>query len=1028
MSSRVSPDHTPYTIAHLAPAWAKEITGRKSSGDPRMLELIEATKDQFSTITTSRAFEKFISKRGSGTNPPNFKVTDDGIYLENESDHTYTHISTLIKSSSTKPDEAAELYQAARTIMDKAREIFSKPASPAPKPHNRGHRRAAAREETPSLSPLPPPPTTKKLNKLSEKVASLNKTIVILKWRLLTAQTQKTRDQAHIQGLTDALQHSVAALGRLQQEHTTLLDELRRTQEFVTQLRPRLTELEALQTAQLKAVKDLETNLAGKAREIEAMTAALSSLRAENAQLSSNLSLATTRVEELEGQVTELTRQAAANATALARLPVAEGELETARFQLHALQATSTEKDQQIRGLREALDASIAARSGLQSDLDARTRELSDATARISELSDQLAARVRENAALQADVERLQRAADEAAGLRPQLEAANRSATDLSARVSALEEDLRTRFSALEAATGISINAGQSYEDYLTRISEGRTDLESQISRLQQQLAGHTALQEALARVTQEKKAAEARLSTLTTLSERIKTTLGMTGTPSHEHILTTANTTLERQTADITRLTRELDAVRASLSEETRRHADAERDLQADLASLRQELETANAEAARGSAAADERYRALEAGFAEMQTRLTAENDALKAAAVKIGRRDDFLETELTHIGTSLHIHRDTDEADSSLFHRIREAITQRTRELSEAQDALVQLRAKAAGDQQTIASLQTRNQELELAIQAEREKTGASKEKLATLTAERDAVQLKLQAEASKHEAVTSALQENLTRVQAELASVGEELATARAKAEAGDIEARAKHEELTRTLQDLQSELEGAKARILALQRANEALNERYSALDPLVSSIETSLGITTESGKPVSTLLQGIGKTIQIRNEELTKATLAFGLAKSDLERLTAEAASDKETIAVLQSERDKLTEELAAASTEIGRMRGALASSTEGNAALEAAIREAVARRDQAITLQQQADLAYRDREARQSARISIQDKKILQLETDIAALKGQVALAGSGNAELERKLKAAQGELAAVRSDLEAQL
>jgi chromosome segregation ATPase len=1028
MSSRVSTDHTPYTIAHLAPAWAKEMKGRKSSGDPRMLELIEATKDQFSTITTSRAFEKFISKRGSGTNPPNFKVTDDGIYLENESDHTYTHISTLIKSSSPKPGEAAELYQAARTIMDKAREIFSKPASPAPRSHHKGHRRASAREKTPSLSPSASPPTTKKLNELSEKVASLDKTIVILKWQLLTAQTQKTRDQAHIQELTDALQHSEAALGRLQQEHTTLLDELRRTQEIVNQLSPRLISLEALQTEQLAAIQGLRESLVSKEREIQAMAAALSSLRAENPQLQSALSIANTRVQELEGLVAQLRPAAESNATAIARLTEARTELASARGELADLQAASAKKDSQIRDLRDALAASTDAQSRLQSNLDAKTQELSAATVRISLLGSQLAAQITENTTLSAHVERLQRAAEEAAGLRPQLEAANRSATDLSARVSALEEDLRTRFSALEAATGISINAGQSYEAYLRRIREHRTGREDEIRRLQQELAGHTALLDELRGVTQQKQAAEGLLSTLRALSERIKTNLGMRGTPSPEQILGEANTTLERQTAEISRLTRELDAVRASLSSERSRHADAERGFEATLSSLRQELDTTTAAAAADSAAANDRYRTLEASFTEMQARLTAENDALTAAAERIRRRDDRLERELTQIESILGISRTEGELEASFLTRLEDALTQKTRGLSEAQTALAQLRAKAAGDQQTIASLQTRNQELELTIQAERKKTDTSKEKLTALTAERDAVQLTLQTQASSYEVVKGRLEAELSTVQAELASVGEELATAKAQAKAGDIDARTRHDELTRTLQELQSELEVAKARILALQGENEALNERYSALDPLVSSIESSLGIRTKGGTAVSTLLEGIFRTIQTRNEELSSATKAFGLAQSELDRLNAEAASDKETIAGLQSQRDKLAQALGAASVQIGEMKAALALSTDGNAALEAKIRDAEARRAEAITLQQQATLSFTQREANQAGRILVQDRKITDLESEISALKGQVALAGIGNAELERNLKAAQDELAAVRSDLEAQL
>lgn len=783
-------DRTPYTIAYLAPDWAKDISKKSRKQDPRITKLITETEADFATITASKAFARFVSTGGGA--PTNLKIAHDGIYFQSADGKSFTHILTLIKATSTDRTEASNLSLAARRIMEKARAIFAEapaPSSPTRPPAGGGSsgNPSATPSRRPSLeaSASPPPAESRKLQRLTKKVTSCRWRILMLKSQLKAARDEKRKSTVDIWRLEKELTQQAATLQKYKEKQEALLGKLGAQKQTLAFLQPRCSDLEQTQVEHVRQIRSLEERVARKKRDIEAIRAALSSLQAENTNLSLGLLTATTRFQELQGKVDELRGAAESNTTALARLAEAERELQAGRQELTDLRAASTQTDAQIRDLSDALTASICEQSRLQLDLATKTEKLCVASAKIAELEPQLAVQARENTTLRADVERLERAAEEAAGLQPGLEAATKRADELSADVRRLEEELRTRFSQLQEVTDIRIGDREPFKDYLTRIREVRTDLESQIHSLQQELAGHTALREELRSITQEKEAAEARLSTLTTLSEQIKTTLGMRGSLSIEEILGAAKAALERQADDIARLTSELDGVRASLSEETSRHQQAEEDLRTNLSQLRQKLATANAEAAAGSADADERYRSLNARFTEMEAQLTREE---------------------------------------------------------------------------------------------------------------------------------------------------------------------------------------------------------------------------------------------------EELQKATLTFTAAKSDLARLTAEAASDKETIASLQSEKDKLTEALNVASTEIGRMKAELVLKTEDNAALEARIREAEARRDQAISALKQAELTFTRLAALQADDISAKDRKIIDLEVEISAIRGQVALAGSDKAELQEKLKAAEDELEAVRAELEAQL
>jgi chromosome segregation ATPase len=1079
-----SSDHTPYTLSHLAPAWAKDIAKkRESRDDNRVIELVRQTKPEFKTITETRAFQTLF-RGGPVGGQHNFKVTGDGVYFEDRLTGKYTHHSTLVRKAKEEgaASEAAIIQAAALSMMEKARDIFSRRAAPpTPAPPRAGSpTRSRASERAKGASPKPavvPHADVCReheatIKNLADRVVEVSRELGLtkeendaLKTELKKALAEKEEDQATIAALKVHLKGNETKLMELTTAQADLNLQLEAAKAALGELRGQHIELKTAQQRSLDQIREL-TALANETD--DQLTAARSALgieRAANVQLQDNLQRASLQVAQLEAEVSGLRATAAANASALATLRTAEAELGDARLALSRLQEEVSTNDLRIRELEDNLSSSESQKASLELLLENATSQLRLATDRIGQLESALRDQLSENSSLSAQISRLKGVEGEASDLRGQLTEVRRTADATSLELQTLKADIRACVSALAEATGMPQNTDETYQNYLRRIGAAGRGLQKEIGRLQAELLRLAGVQRTLTDVTAAKEAAEGRLSTLTATSAQIIGTLrttpgvsGITRESTIEEVLEAANAALVTQQRQIDVLTRELQA--------TQKRVQVQTDL---IFMQRKELNTTH-DALKSS---EQRVRDFETTLSQMTSLterlegvtnavLAKEGKDLASLSIQISALDDQvrgLEGQLEIPPASSELAADPETAVRELTRRMA-VIHEKTGGLKDSLDqeraTNLGLRGQLSGNATRISALEHTIQELTTSADSNRDTIAALEsqleaEKVSSLSQKATLDSLRETLESTQSQLSLASLdlgsaRSELTSTSARIASLEEALRgaaeteipalkSALQLAIASEGEARNLYLAAEAKVTELSNALDQANLQIEQLRLENEKLNEslqrirrRDDRLEREVQYIETILGIGRNKGEEESAFLARLEKTIRSRYSELERATQAFRSARIEIDTLKAQAVLDKEKMQGLQSENDRLRQLLEAKSREIGKMKAELARAGGASEALEIRIAKAEKNLDDAISSYSQHELAIAAERKSFADRSATQDSSIQRLQDEIAALQAQRTLEGENNKALELRLQENQAELARVCAGLEAQL
>lgn len=708
-----------------------------------------------------------------------------------------------------------------------------------------------------------------------------------------------------------------------------------------------------------------------------------------------------------------------------ASLPDREAEHERARA---LLEQAVRERDQRLLSLSEALQQ---AEGGLQDAAEqiARLREAAEAhddetvslqaiidvgAGREQELLRALAARDAELTGLQSEIASARQAlADDASEIHALHEAADSAATR--------EQDLRQQLAERDATIE---SVGEQVRTLRQALVDRSAELETLRATADQQAKEHTALldvrqqmarlQAAAATAEQQERALEEANDRIQRLRTALEDALG-----THRDLERTVQERdaeldglrAERDAADARARTLEGDlAALAARADEPREDASAREAIEA----IRAERDAARAEAAqwltRARAAEDQAARLpdLHAQVEQWRTRFEGARGSLEATFAELTEtrrgadRAQHLAADLAELREAhARMRREAEDTTARLrgTETELEAARRRTGDLEAATASLEAARAALAGDLETardaLASLQALHAELQAAMTAGWEARAA----LATREADAISARDETAAALAAQQAHTARLQADITRLEAEAASLRQGMAA---------------HEADVAALQAARNEAQAA----LALER------ERRAALEALAAAASSA------RDEALALLATRDSEAAQARELAARTATeldtLRSTMAAADGQRADDLALLDeqRERIAALEAELAARHAALAAADQAARSLRVAV---TEAEAAREQAERQLAAGREtqRAVLDDQQ---ALRDQIADLQAQLAGQRQLAADVDADRAALREKMARADASSQLLASRQREAHDALERTTAELRERL